>query len=152
MKRLIMTSATCILLVGPVYASDSLSCRIKQSGVEGAGFSWTYARPDEEAPGPHSITTSIGTVSSAEGPRYTTALTLNGRPIALPAQYAGVIRFGKIFEFDGGVALAYLVARWEDSQASPSRLVVQLNKAGKPVETQLLPGDNEDANFCDLLS
>lgn len=146
-----MLSAVSMLLAGHVHAADSLSCRLKQSAGQGTPFAWSYAH--SEADGPSAIETSIGTLAPAEGPNYTTAVTLDGQPIALPAEHAGQIRFGKVFELATGVALAYSVTRDSDSMAAPSQLVVLLDKAGKPIEIQVQPGDTEpDPNHCNLIN
>lgn len=105
MKRTITALAAGLLLAGTAQASESLSCQLKESAGEGIAFAWSYAH--DEADGPNTIATSIGTIGNVEGPNFTTSITLDGRPIALPPEHAGLIRFGKIYEHDNKVALAY---------------------------------------------
>lgn len=150
MKQTISVLAVGLLLAGHVHAGDSLSCQLKKSAAKGTGFAWSYAHGG--ADGPDTILTSIGTIGYEEGPRYTSLITLDGKPIALPAQHAGLIRFGKVFEQGEQVALAYLVERESDSSASPSQLVFLLDKSGAVSQVSVQAGDVEPAaSHCNLI-
>jgi hypothetical protein len=150
MKRTITALAAGLLLACSVQASDSLSCQLKESAGEGTAFAWSYAHG--EAEGPDTVATSIGTIGYAEGPRYTSLITLDGKPIALPPEHAGQIRFGKVFEHDGQVALAYLVEREHDSSASPSELVFLVDKSGAVSHLSVQPGNAEPvAGHCNVI-
>lgn len=150
MRRICAAMAMCLCVAGTVRAGESLSCQIEREGASGKSFAWSYAH--SEAKGRNKLKTSIGTIGRAEGPGYTTALTLNGKPVALPPEYAGVIRFGKVFEQGGGVALAYMVTRQNDSEASPSELVFLLDKSGGVSQIQVQPGNSEQvAGHCYLV-
>ncbi len=150
MKETITALAAGLLLACSAQAADSLSCQLKQSAAEGTSFAWGYAHG--EADGPDTIQTSIGTIGYAEGPGYTTAITLDGRPITLPAEHAGQIRFGKVFEHGEQVALAYLVERKRDSSASPSEIVFLVDPNGTVSNIDLQPGNAEPViGHCNLI-
>jgi len=150
MKRTITALAAGLLLACSAQASDSLSCQLKERAGEGAAFAWSYAHG--EAEGPDTIPTSIGTIGNAEGPNYTTAITLDGKPIALPPEHAGLIRNGKVYMHGDQVALAYLVERASDSSASPSELVLLVSADRTISEIDLQPGNAEPvAGHCNLI-
>jgi hypothetical protein len=150
MKATIIALAAGLLLASNAHAGDSLSCQIKKSAAKGTAFSWSYAHGGAE--GPDTIQTSIGTIGYAEGPSYTSLITLEGKPVALPHEHAGLIRFGKVFEHGQKVALAYLVERERDSSASPSELVFLLDKSGVVSQISVQPGNTEPvAGHCDLM-
>jgi hypothetical protein len=76
--------------------SPSLSCRVHEQQIQGAtkasrttDFVWSAANGTEEATGP--IKTSIGRIDQAASRGRVTVLTLNSKPISLPAALAGVI-------------------------------------------------------------
>lgn len=150
MKRTITALAAGLLLACSVQASDSLSCQLKESAGEGTAFAWSYAHGGAE--GPDTIPTSIGTIGNAEGPGYTTAITLDGQPVALPPEHAGLIRNGKVYEHGDQVALAYLVERASDSSASPSELVLLVSADRTVSEIDLQPGNAEPVvGHCNLI-
>lgn len=164
MKKTMATLATGFLLASTAQAADSLSCRVKQDLAAGADrapkvteFIWSTAHNSSEPSGP--IQTSIGTLSYTDGRRETQwgplpndALTLNGMALKVPPTVNGVIRFGKAFDYGDRVALAFLAEREGDSSATPSEIVLLLDKAGKVSETDIQPGnDAADPNHCTLV-
>lgn len=164
MKKTMATLAAGLLLAGTVQADDSLSCRVKQDLAAGAGrapkvteFIWSTAHHSSEPTGP--IKTSIGTLSYTSGRRDTQwgpmpndTLTLNGMPLKVPAEVNGVIRFGKAFDYGDRVALAYLAEREDDSSATPSEIVLLLDKAGAVSATDIQAGNADiDPNHCTLV-
>lgn len=150
MKRTIITLAAGLLLVSNAHAGKSLSCQLKKSAGKGIAFAWSYAH--SEAAGPNTISTSIGKIGKVEGPNFTTSVTLNGRPIALPPEHAGLIRFGKVYEHGTKVALAYRVQREIDSASSPSELVFLVDAKGAVHNIEIQPGDTEPAEgHCSLI-
>lgn len=137
-----------VMLATPLAAQaiDPLSCRVEQGTLSGASgdpevieFTWSTAHETADPTGP--IETAIGRIDQVEGPRFTTALTLNGRPLSLPAELQGLIRFGTVYDYGDRVAMAYLVERADDSSASPSQVVVVLGKDGSVDETEVLAGN-----------
>ncbi|TDK26213.1 hypothetical protein E2F46_06340 [Luteimonas aestuarii] len=133
-------------MIGAANADEPLSCRIERGELSGASaevvrldFTWSTTHQSTEPTGP--IHTSIGLIDQAEGPRYTTAMTLNGRTLAIPAQLTGLIRFGTAYDAGGRVALAYLLEREGDASATPSQAVVVLDAAGNVIESEVLAGD-----------
>lgn len=150
MKAPIITLAAGLLLAGNAHAGKSLSCQLKERAGKGTAFAWSYAH--SEAPGPNTIKTSIGKIGYAEGPNFTTSITLNGRPFVLPPEHAGLIRFGKVYEHGGKVAMAYRVQREIDSASSPSELVFLVDAKGAVHNIELQPGDTEPAKgYCSLI-
>ena len=123
----------------------SLSCRVQAGQITGAAkaprttaFVWSAAHGTDEATGP--IRTSLGQVDQETGSAASTVLTLGGKRLALPVSLSGSVRFGRVIDYGGKVALAYLVERAEDSSASPSQVVVLLGAGGTVLETDVLPG------------
>lgn len=150
MKQSITVLAAGLLLAGHVQASDTLSCQLKESAGEGTAFAWSHAHG--EADGPDAIETSVGTIGWAEGPDFTTVITLDGEAIDLPPEHAGLIRSGRVYEHDGQVAMAYLVERERDSSASPSELVFLVRKDRSVSDIHLQPGNAEPvAGHCTLI-
>ena len=150
MRLTITALAVGLLLAGTAQASDSLSCQLKESAGEGTAFAWSSAHG--EAEGPDTISTSIGTIGNAEGPGFTTAITLNGKPVALSPEHAGQVRFGKVYEHGDKVALAYLVERARDSSASPSELVFLVSKDRAVSEIDIQPGNAAPiVGHCNLI-
>lgn len=150
MKQTITVLAAGLLLAGHVQAGETLSCELKESAGEGTSFAWSHAHG--EAEGPDTIPTAIGTIGNTEGPGFTTAITLDGKPVALPPEHAGLIRFGKVYEHGDKVALAYLVERSRDSSASPSELVFLVDASGTVSNLDLQPGNAEPiVGHCNLI-
>lgn len=150
MKRKITVLAAGLLMVGTAQAGQSLSCQIKERAQEGVAFSWSHAHG--EAEGPDTIPTAIGVIGQTEGPGFTTAITLNGEPIAHPPEHAGLVRYGKVYAIDDQVALAYLVERSHDSSASPSELVFLVDASGTVSNLELQPGNAEPVvGHCNLI-
>lgn len=127
-------------------AAPSLSCQL-QSGqfrVDGGGrpkvskFIWATGHGSATPTGP--IRTRIGRIDPVEGRDYKRAIRLEGKPVLLPTEAHSVIGFGKVYDFGGAVALAYLGERDEDSSARPSQIVVVINKAGSVIDSEVLPG------------
>lgn len=154
----------CFTVSGPVIADSGLSCRIRQDIAQGQGkapqmteFVWSTAHGSSEPTGP--INTDLGAIHYASGQRKTEwgpmphdTLTLDGQPIAVPPEVNGVIRFGKAFDYGDRVALAFLAEREDDSSATPSEVVLMLDKTGKVAETDIQPGNAElDPNHCTLV-
>lgn len=138
-------------------AGPSLSCRIHSNRIQGTAkvpkttdFVWSVAHGADEATGP--IRTSIGQIDQGAATGPTTVITLNGRPLQLPASLKGSIRFGRSIDYGDKVALAYLVERGDDSSASPSQVVLLLEPGGTVLETDLLPGTaSEPGSHCLLI-
>jgi hypothetical protein len=137
--------------VGPVEASPprsheaSLSCRVQAGLIKGAAkvpktveFVWGAAQGSDDATGP--IRTGLGQIDQGTGSSATAVPTLRGKPLALPAEVAGSVIYGRAVDYGDKVVLAYLVERAEDSSASPSQVVVLLGAKGQVLETDLLPG------------
>lgn len=154
----------CFASSGPALADSSLSCRIQQDLVAGEGktpqvseFVWSTAHHSSEPTGP--IQTRLGTIHYTSGQRQTEwgpmpndTLTVNGRPIDVSPEVNGVIRFGKAYDYDDQVALAFLAERENDSSATPSEVVLLLDKAGKVAATDIQSGNAElDPNHCTLI-
>lgn len=156
--------AACLAACGPALADSSLSCRVKQDLATGAGqapkvveFIWSTAHHSSEPTGP--IKTRLGTIHYTSGQRQTEwgpvphdTLTLNGQSVPAPPEVNGVIRFGKAFDYGDRVALAFLAEREDDSGATPSEVVLLLDKTGAIAETDTQPGKAElDPNHCTLI-
>lgn len=157
----VRNAAMLLLLVaaGVAHADESLWCQVETGdlpGVKAAAkpaklteFVWNTAHGGMEPTGP--IKTYIGTIEAGEGPHYTTAITLNGKPVALPSGTTGLIWSGKVYDFSGTVALAYQVERADDSSASPSDVVVVIEKDGLVSQSAVLPGtEPPPADHCFL--
>jgi len=164
MKKTTMTLAAGLLLAGSAQAAEGLSCQVEKDLAAGAGqapkvteFTWSTAHGGSEPTGP--IKVSIGTLYYTSGRRDTQwgpmpndTLTLNGSPLKVPAAVNGVIRFGKAFDYGDRVALAYLAEREDDSSATPSEIVLLLDKAGAVSATDIRPGNADaDPNRCTLV-
>ncbi|WP_246333378.1 hypothetical protein [Stenotrophomonas tumulicola] len=67
-------------------------------------------------------------------------LKLDGELVLLPTEAHSVVGFGKVYDFGGAVALAYLGERDEDSSARPSQIFIVINKAGSVIDSEVLPG------------
>lgn len=164
MKKTMATLAAGFLLAGTAQAADSLSCQVQQDLAAGAGrapkvteFIWSTAHGGSEPTGP--VKTRIGTLHYASGRRDTQwgpmpndTLTLDGTPLKVPPEVNGVIRFGKAFDYDDRVALAYLAEREDDSSATPSEIVLLLAKTGAVSATDIQAGSADtDPNHCTLV-
>ncbi|MEF8764937.1 hypothetical protein [Stenotrophomonas sp. A3_2] len=127
-------------------AAQSLSCQLQSGQFRGDGggkpkvseFIWASGHSSATPTGP--IRTRIGRIDPVEGRDYKRAIKLDGKPVLLPAEAHSVIGFGKVYDFGGTVALAYLGEREEDSSARPSQIVVVINKAGSVIDSEVLPG------------
>ncbi|RSC49704.1 hypothetical protein EGS96_10785 [Stenotrophomonas maltophilia] len=139
-------------------AAPSLSCQLEsgQFRVDGGGrpkvseFIWATGHGSAMPTGP--IRTRIGRIDPADGPDYKRMLKLDGKPVLLPAEAHSVVGFGKVYDFGGAVALAYLGEREEDSSARPSQIVIVINKAGSVIDSEVLPGTaTNPGNHCLLI-
>lgn len=127
-------------------AAPSLSCQLQngQFRMDGGGepkvseFIWATGHGSATPTGP--ILTSIGRIDPVEGRDYRRAIKLDGKPVLLPTEAHSVIGFGKVYDFGGAVALAYLGERDEDSSARPSQIVIVINKAGSVIDSEVLSG------------
>ncbi|HDS1569840.1 hypothetical protein H8M10_11775 [Stenotrophomonas maltophilia] len=127
-------------------AAPSLSCQLQSGQFRGdgggspkiSGFIWATGHGSATPTGP--IRTRIGRIDPVEGRDYKRAIKLDGKPVLLPAEAHSVIGFGKVYDFGGTVALAYLGEREEDSSARPSQIVIVINKAGSVIDSEVLPG------------
>lgn len=142
----------CWALVGllafaaPAEAVPSLSCQLQSGQFKAGGggkpkvsaFIWATGHGSATPTG--SIRTRIGRIDPADGPDYKRMLKLDGKPVPLPPEAHSVIGFGKVYDFGGAVALAYLGEREEDSSARPSQIVIVINKAGSVIDSEVLPG------------
>lgn len=139
---------------GTAFGQASLSCRVQQDLAEGGSKAprvselvWSQAHG--EGAGPGRVVTGIGTIAAGEDLK---AITLDGQPIRLPAEVAGLLRFGKAYDYRDKVVLAYRVEREWDSSATPSEVVYALNKQRVITEVDVLPGDAvEDGSHCVLI-
>lgn len=154
----------CLGACGPVLADSGLSCRVHQDTAQGQGttpavieFVWSTAHHTAEPTGP--IKTRLGAIHYTSGQRQTEwgpmprdTLMLNGQPIDAPPEVNGTIGFGKAFDYGDRVALAYLGEREDDSGATPSEVVLLLDKTGAIAETDIQPGNaDEEPNHCTLV-
>lgn len=122
-------------------AAPSLSCQLQSGQFRGDGggkpkvseFIWASDHGSATPTGP--IRTRIGRIDPVEGRDYKRAIKLDGKPVLLPAEAHSVIGFGKVYDFGGTIALAYLGEREEDSSARPSQIVVVINKAGSVIDS-----------------
>lgn len=127
-------------------AAPSLSCQLQSGQFPGEGkgkpkvseFIWATGHGSAMPTGP--IRTGIGRIDPVEGRDYKRAIKLDGKPILLPTEAHSVVGFGKVYDFGGAVALAYLGERDEDSSARPSQIVIVINKAGSVIDSEVLPG------------
>lgn len=155
-KRKATLSAGVMLLavVAGAQAGESLSCQVQNQqvrGVDGAPkvteFIWSTAHNSSEPTG--AIATSIGKIDQADA---LGAIALDGRPVQLPAEARGLIRFGKVYDFGNFVVLAYRAEREFDSTATPSEVVYRLDKARVVGQVDILPGDLMEApDHCTLI-
>ncbi|HHA2431472.1 TPA: hypothetical protein ACOENN_000441 [Stenotrophomonas maltophilia] len=127
-------------------AAQSLSCQLQSGQFKAGGggkpkvsaFIWATGHGSAIPTGP--VRTSIGRIDPMEGRDYKRAIKLDGKPVLLPPDAQSVIGFGKVYDFGGAVALAYLGERDEDSSARPSQIVIVINKAGTLIDWEVLPG------------
>jgi hypothetical protein len=127
-------------------AAQSLSCQLQSGQFKAGGggkpkvseFIWATGHGSATPTGP--IRSRIGRIDPVEGRDYKRAVTLNGKPVLLPPEAHSVVGFGKVYDFGGAVALAYLGEREEDSSARPSQIVIVINKAGSVIDSEVLPG------------
>lgn len=134
------------LAAGCAQAAEGLSCRVEQdlAGADGAPevreFIWSTAHGGSEPTG--AIKTAIGAVGQGEA---LGSVTLNGKPVQLPTETRGVIRFGKVYDYGDRVVLAYRVERQDDSSATPSEVVYTLDKSRVVADADILPGSQSEA-------
>lgn len=151
-KSLIALGAALILIMasGSALAQETLSCQVQgdltkhSAAPKVTDFTWSTAHNSSSPTG--AIATSIGKI--AQG-RAQGSITLSGKPVQLPNEVRGVIRFGKVYDYGGRVALAYRVEREFDSSATPSEVVFRLDKTRVVAEAEVLPGE---AAFNDILA
>jgi hypothetical protein len=147
-----------LTIASSAEAAPSLSCQL-QSGQFSAGgvghpkvseFVWATGHGSATPTGP--IRTRIGRIEPVEGRDYKRAIKLDGKSVLLPAEAHSVVGFGKVYDFGGAVALAYLGERDEDSSARPSQIVIVINKAGSVIDSEVLPGTaTNPGNHCLLI-
>lgn len=139
-------------------AAQSLSCQLQSGQFKAGGggkpkvsaFIWATGHGSAIPTGP--VRTSIGRIDPKEGRDYKRAIKLDGKPVLLPPDAQSVIGFGKVYDFGGAVALAYLGERDEDSSARPSQIVIVINKAGALIDWEVLPGTaTNPGNHCLLI-
>ena len=143
-----------LLPAGTAQAGESLSCQVQKdldAGAEKAPkvseLVWSEAHGD--AGGVGQVATSLGAIAPGEDLK---TITLDGHPVQLPEQVAGLLRFGKAYDYGDRVVLAYLVEREWDSSATPSEVVYALDKQGTVAEVDVLPGDAAEAGgHCVLI-
>lgn len=139
--------AAAVLLAGTAQAGTSLSCRVQQD-LKGSGsaaprtieFVWSTADDGAKPTGP--IKTRIGTIAPGTDLK---SITLNGKPVQLPAQAGGLIRFGKAYDYGNRVVLAYRLERQWDATATPSEVVYALDKTHVVKDIDILPGSEFEA-------
>ena len=153
MRRCLVLLAAVCLHVGDVVAADGLSCALaKQQEAATTSvqeFLWSTAHGEARPDG--AIRTRLGLIEPGEG--SSTSILLDGVPIALPIEVAGLIRFGKIYDRGDQLALAYLVERPDDSSASPSQVALTLDESGQVTSTDLIPGNADPApGQCRLIN
>jgi len=127
-------------------AAHSLSCQLQSGQFKAGGggkpkisaFIWATGHASVPPTGP--IRTRIGRIDPVEGRDYKRAIKLDGKPVLLPVEAHSVMGFGKVYDFGGVIALAYLGEREEDSSARPSQIIVVINKAGSVIDSEVLPG------------
>ncbi|HEL4235693.1 TPA: hypothetical protein UM516_001977 [Stenotrophomonas maltophilia] len=127
-------------------AAPGLSCQLQSGHFKAGGggrpkvskFIWATGHASVPPTGP--IRTRIGRIDPVEGQDYKRAIKLDGKQVLLPTEAHSVIGFGKVYDFGGAVALAYLGEREEDSSARPSQIVVVINKVGSVIDSEVLPG------------
>lgn len=156
MDRISILPVALLLLSGASQAGESLSCRVQKGLIAGkhpvktTEFAWGSAHGAGDGQVATTIPTSLGAVSHGLG-QDTTAITLGGKPVPLPAEARGVIWGGRVYDFGGQVAVAYQVERQDDSSASPSEVVVLLGKGPKVSAIDVLPGTaSKPAGYCVL--
>lgn len=139
-------------------AAPSLSCQLQSGQFKAGGggkpkvsaFVWATGHGSAIPTGP--VRTSIGRIDPMEGRDYKRAIKLDGKPVLLPPDAQSVIGFGKVYDFGGAVALAYLGEREEDSSARPSQIVIVITKAGSVIASEVLPGiATNQGSYCLLI-
>ncbi|MCD9125408.1 hypothetical protein [Luteimonas fraxinea] len=143
------------MFASTAYAGEHLSCQLhaaEGSALEGqpkvTEFLWSTANSVADPTGP--IATSIGVIDQGKA---VGSLALDSAPIQLPPELGGLVYFGQAYDYGNRVALAYLVERAEDSSALPSQVVLMLDKTGRVIASDLIPGDAEPApGQCRLIN
>lgn len=139
---------------GSAAAGESLSCRVQRDLAAGAGatpkvseFIGSTAHDSSEPTG--AVATNIGKIRPDDD---LANITLDGKSIQLQPEARGLIRFGNVYDYGDRVALAYLVEREDDASATPSQVVLLLNKNGTVSETDVLPGTASSTDgHCTLI-
>lgn len=155
-----MDKGTAGLLLGLIFAAgsgqagQSLSCRVQADLAAGQGtapkatsFVWSTADDGSRPTGP--MKTGIGTIAPENGLK---SIVLNGKPVQLPAEAVGLIRFGHVYDYGKRVVVAYRVEREWDATATPSEVVYALDKSRAVTAADILPGSEmERPGHCTLV-
>lgn len=143
------------LLLSPcAMAASSLSCDLRDEvmGAPTKVHSFAWSSPGGLGNIMDRVNTSIGEIRFRDGPRYQTVVSLSGRDVDVPRALLGQIRFGEVREFGSRTVLVYKVERDGDSSASPSEVVVAIDKNGSVIGSDSLPGNGAPtAKYCPLI-
>lgn len=142
-----------ILVADCAQAGQSLSCRVQADLAAGKGapkvtlFTWSTADDGTKPTGP--VKSSIGTIAPGKDLK---SIKMDGKPVTLPADLRGLIRFGKVYDYGNRVVLAYRAEREWDSTATPSEVVYAIDKTRVVNSADVLPGSEmERPGHCTLV-
>lgn len=135
-------------------AQDGLSCQVQRDLQSDVGcapkateFVWSTA--DDSSKPTRVIETRIGTIRPSGDLK---SITLDGKPVSLPAEVSGLIRFGTVYDYGNRVVLAYRAERQWDATATPSEVVYALDKRRIVAVADILPGSEfERPGHCVLV-
>ena len=134
-------------------ADENLWCKIKADAARPSArsipFFWSASHGATENPtGP--LKTSIGVIEPGD---TQTRITLDGKPVPLPAGARGPIWSGRVIDLGKQVAIAFLVEGPNDSSALPSEALLVIERGPVVVASDVIPGEqvSYDEKPCGLI-
>lgn len=145
--------AIAIVATGQAGANENLWCQVKAEAAakttKGIPFIWSSSHAAEYAPtGP--LQTSQGVIEAGD---TTTRITLDGKPVPLPAGAQGPVWSGRVIDLGDRIAIAFLVEGPNDSSALPSEALLVIKRGPVVVASNVIPGEqvSYDEKPCGLI-
>lgn len=124
----------------------SLGCNEAIVKAKHAQIVWNSASQD--LPATEHVDTSAGRLELAAGTDGFTALSLNGKPVQVPASAVGTLAYGQVYDLGNQILVAAFVERSDDSSAVPSEVQLLLSGDGSVLDSAVHSGTAPSKDFC----